>query len=102
MLAANWSSSRDAAQYDAWAAQRSLSPAARLELLKSNRFVEQAQQRLKMLKQRGPDCFDARFYLTTNAHDLSAFLKEPDPIMLAWEHFLQYGLMEGRTHRFVC
>lgn len=102
MLAANWSSSRDAVQYDSWAAERSLPPATRLKLLKNNRFVEHAQQRLRMLKQRGPDCFDARFYLTTNAQDLGAFLKQSDPVKLAWEHFLDYGLMEGRTHRFVC
>lgn len=102
MLAANWTGARDAAQYDRWALEQALPTASRLQLLKSNHFLESAPQRLRALKQRGPACFDAQFYLKTNAQDMSAFLKEPDAAALAWDHFLQYGYMEGRTHRFSC
>lgn len=102
MLAANWSSTRDAAQYDTWTQERFLDPATRLQLLKKNHFLDSAKHRLSMLRQRGPNCFDARFYVKTNAQDLSAFLNEPDLNQLAWDHFLQYGFMEGRTHRFTC
>ena len=50
---------------------------------------------------RGQACFDHEFYVASS-YDLAALRGQPGLANIAWTHFLNDGILEGRPHRFVC
>jgi len=54
-------------------------------------------------KSRGIGCFDSMFYLGSNLSKDLEFMKSlADTHALAWNHFLEHGIFEGRPYKFYC
>ncbi len=75
----------------------------RLVHLAGNRWNQEVVPKLLADAQaHGPTCFDREFYVHANPHDLSWILDQPQPQVVAWNHFITNGVYEGRPFRFTC
>lgn len=75
----------------------------RLVKVAGNRWNQEVVPKLMADAQtHGPTCFDREFYVHANPHDLNWILDQPQPQVVAWNHFVTNGIYEGRPFRFTC
>lgn len=92
-----WPFSIQAAKYTKWMRQQE---GGGPEIL-SNEYREDMERfrrpKKAYMQLRGPDCFDADYYLAENP-DLKVHKTKEE----LWGHFLRAGAFEGRNYRFTC
>jgi hypothetical protein len=72
------------------------------EAVSKNEFSAQLPQLRERIRARGQGCFDANFYIAASHNDLAWMAKQPQPSHVAFAHFLNSGIREGRPYRFTC
>lgn len=100
-LKAGWNSAVRAAHISSWIYEESLPHSDRLIAISSNAWLDSKMQgEIDKATMLGHKCFDWKFYVESNLHDLAYILEEEDPARTAWEQFLEMGIFEGRPHQW--
>ncbi|KAK9817964.1 hypothetical protein WJX72_005006 [[Myrmecia] bisecta] len=106
MKAAGWGHVAQAVKYDEWEQQQRQNPPpsaeARYAEVATNEWTQLAPRRIAEANRHGSACFDHEFYVSANRFDLGWIMMQPDPPNVAWGHFINSGILEGRPHRFTC
>ena len=83
-----------ASQIDAWSLE---SRGTGARDIASNAWRATYAKRLPEYEAKNPSCFDAEFYIEASPLEFAGYNATQ-----AWQHFLAFGLKEGRPFQFVC